>query len=82
MSTIQYTIRNIPPNVDRRLRARAKRTGKSFNQTLVEALEGAAGTNKRADNHDFDWFIGSGGLDDNFDKIIEQQRQIDPELWK
>ncbi len=38
MKGIQYTIRNIPPEVDRTLRARARKTGKSFNQVIVDTL--------------------------------------------
>lgn len=38
MKSIQYTIRNIPPEVDRTLRAQARKSGKSFNTVVVENL--------------------------------------------
>lgn len=84
MQPIQYTIRNIPEPVDKALKLQAKHTGKSFNQTVVDALKKAVGTDdKPAKNHDFDWFIHSGVVDgDAFDQVLKEQRQIDPKLWK
>ena len=40
---MQYTIRNIPKQVDRALRAKAKAEGKSVNQAVVDALRQALG---------------------------------------
>ena len=36
---IKYTIRGISPELDAVLRKRAKATGKTLNQTVLEALE-------------------------------------------
>lgn len=75
MGSIQYTIRNIPEPVNRVLRQRAKRTGKSFNQVLVEALEQAVGMvykPKKVKHIDLDWFIGGNSLDkEEFEKSME-----------
>lgn len=61
MASIQYTIRNIPKSVDDRLRKQAKKQSKSFNQTVIDALERAAGVdNKQVVSHDLDWFIDCG----------------------
>ncbi len=61
---IQYTIRSVPPKLDEALRARAKKQGKSFNQTVVEALKQSAGiTDEPVVYHDMDQFIGRGILD-------------------
>lgn len=38
ISKIQYTIRNIPAPIDRIIKKRAKQSGKSFNQTVVDIL--------------------------------------------
>lgn len=43
----QYTIRNVPTNVDKILRQRAKESKKSFNQVVLEALIEGAGEKKR-----------------------------------
>ena len=64
MKSIQYTVRNIPSPVDRALRTRAKKQGKNFNQTIVDALKQASGaTDKAVEYHDLDWFIGSIDFD-------------------
>lgn len=83
MSSIQYTIRNIPPRVDQLLRGRAKKQGKSFNETLVEALERGAGVQPKSKIHrDLGWFYGSGGIDPEEEAAFAEQRQIDEELWR
>jgi hypothetical protein len=79
----QYTIRNIPENIDRHLRRKAKESGKSFNQIALEALTIGAGQSLRP-KRDFSQVIGSisskeaGNLEDE----IKRQHQIDPDLWK
>ncbi len=83
MNSIQYTIRNIPPRVDKVLRSRAKKQGKSFNATLVESLQKAAGVDKASDRfHDLDWFFGSGGIGSKEEMAFKQQRVVDEELWR
>lgn len=82
MKSIQYTIRNVPLRVDKVLRGRAQKQGKSFNETLVEALEKGAGITPSAKvHHDLDWFIGSGGIGPEEGAAFEAQHQIDDELW-
>ncbi len=83
MSSIQYTIRNIPPVVDQVIRKRSKQTGKSFNQTVVDMLSlQSLGTTKPKENNEFDWLFGSMKLDDKFDEAIKDLSQIDKELWQ
>jgi len=36
--SMQYTLRNVPAELDEALRARARRTGKSLNEVAIEAL--------------------------------------------
>ena len=79
----QYTIRNIPIRVDRVLRRRAKESGKSFNQVVVEALaEGAGEPGQSYD--DLDFMIGSmtASQAEALNKEIAVQRHIDPKLWR
>jgi len=83
MSTIQYTIRNVPTVVDKVIRKRAKQTGKSFNQTVVDMLSlQSVGTINPKENNNFDWLFGSLKLDDKFDQAIKDLSQIDKELWQ
>lgn len=82
MSHIQYTIRNIPPDVDRALRLRAKKKSQSFNKTVVEALRQAAtGTTASQTKSEFDWLYGSGGIGESEHKAFKNQRVIDTETW-
>ncbi|HEX6896838.1 MAG TPA: hypothetical protein VF146_16280 [Bryobacteraceae bacterium] len=77
---VQYTVRGIPPEVDRALRRKAARRKMSLNQVIVEELTaGTIGSRKRADFHDV---AGQWTPDPAFDKIIATQRQIDPDKWK
>ncbi len=64
MSKIQYTIRNIPPTVDRVIRKRSKQSGKSFNQTVVDLLSlQTFGTTQPPLDSNFDWLYGAMQLD-------------------
>jgi len=83
MTKIQYTIRNIPPAVDRVIRKRSKQSGKSFNQTVVELLSMQTfGTVQPPSENDFDWLFGADTLDDSFDEAIKDLSQIDEKLWQ
>lgn len=79
----QYTIRNIPDRVDRELRKRARTSGKSFNQVVLEALSSGAGESLRP-KRDFSGVIGSLSVEEagRIEDEIRLQRQVDPELWK
>jgi hypothetical protein len=82
-STIQYTIRNIPPALDQALRKRSQQSGKSFNKTVVEYLNMQAfGAPEPPKQNDFDWLFGSGMLDENFDQAIADQSKPDPKIWQ
>jgi plasmid stability protein len=84
MNTVQYTIRGIPLDVDKMLRKRAKREGKSFNKTIVDLLESSLFTKTAAKKSEsiFERMRGAGTLDDKFFEAIEAQSQIDESLWK
>ncbi|HEY1835427.1 MAG TPA: hypothetical protein VGG13_01245 [Candidatus Saccharimonadales bacterium] len=82
MSNMQYTIRNVPPDVDNILRLRAKKSKQSFNKTLVEALrQSTTGTGKSRKKGEFDWLYGSGGIGEAELKAFADQRKIDKESW-
>jgi plasmid stability protein len=79
----QYTIRNIPADVDRELRRRAKQLGKSFNQVALEALVSGAGMELKP-RRDLSEVVGSMSAKEagHQDEEIRLQRQIDPDLWR
>lgn len=71
MNSTQYTIRAVPFKLDQVLRKRAKKTGQSLNEVLVESLARGAGVNIDDHTyHDLDWFVGSQTLDESFDEAM------------
>lgn len=78
----QYTIRNVSPETDRRLRDMARRQHRSLNETLVDALSRVAGTAEGAVYRDLDGFFGSWTADPEVDRALAEQRKIDRDLWK
>ena len=81
------TLRNVPPNLGRRIERRAKEKGLSMNRTVIQILEDALGTsNKRAAqlHHDLDHLAGSWSEVEarEFDEDLAAQRRIDPDLWR
>jgi hypothetical protein len=77
---IQYTIRGVPPEVDRLIRQKASRTGQSINQVILDELSRATiGAARRADYSDV---VGGWTPDPAFDEIIATQRQVDWDKWK
>lgn len=77
---LQYTIRGIPPEVDRALRSKAARRKLSLNQLILDELTTAiTGSRKRADFGDV---VGKWTPDPGFDDIVATQRQTDPDKRK
>ena len=83
MKTTQYTIRNIPEQVDRLVRQQAKKTHKSLNAVLLAALKRGIGVaDEPAEYHDLDELAGSWVADPEFDDAMKAFESIDEELWK
>jgi len=83
MSTIQYTIRNVPPAVDKVIRKRAAQSGKSFNHTVVELLTlQTFGSPTPLPDDNFDWLFNADTLDTAFDQAQEDIASIDEKLWQ
>ena len=77
---VQYTIRGIPPEVDRALRRKASIRKQSLNQIIVDELTTATGTFRQ--RADFSDVTGRWTPDPAFDEIISTLRKIDPDKWK
>lgn len=78
--SLQYTIRGVPPEVDRVLRLKAARNKQSFNQVLLDELTRA--TVGRPVRADFTDLVGKWTPDAAFDEVIASQRQIDRDKWQ
>lgn len=77
---VQYTIRGVPPEVDRVLRTKAAQLKISLNQVVVDELTRA--TIGRTRKADFSGLVGQWTSDPAFDEVIAAQRQIDWDKWK
>ena len=78
----QYSIRNIPPELDRQLKARAKRLGKSVNQVALDALVAYVGAEPRVRDLSRMPSPLSRAEHQALEEALAEQRQIDPELWR
>jgi hypothetical protein len=77
---LQYTIRGVPPEVDRILRQKAAQRKQSINQVILDELTVATiGQPVRADFSDL---VGRWTPDPAFDEILTAQRQIDWDKWQ
>lgn len=82
-STKQYTIRGVPEEVDRMLRQRAKKEGRSLNEIALEGLAEAAGVeNGKKTYHDLDHLIGTWEHDPAVEEALAAQRVVDEEMWR
>ena len=81
------TLRNLPPDLVRIIRQKAKTDGTSTNKTIINLLldRARAGNNiVRTRYHDLDALAGSWSKREaaEFEKHLASQRRIDRELWK
>lgn len=80
---MQYTIRNIPPALDRALRALAKREGKSLNEMALRALALALGAEEAPiRRRTLDDLAGSWREDPEFEKALVDLHRVDEALWR
>jgi plasmid stability protein len=81
MAVKQYTVRNIPEPVNRYLRKRARLSGKSLNQVIIEELSEKVASASTPTGESLSWFIGSG-IDDKTLQALDQEEKIQKELAK
>ena len=78
----QYTIRRVPVRVDHLLREKAERNKVSLNEAAVQALAHGLGASEEGHMfHDLDDLAGTWVQDEAFDRVMEEQDRIDPDLW-
>ena len=79
-SSLNYTIRGVPPEVDRALRLKAAQRKQSLNHVVLDELTKAlVGRPVKAD---FSEFVGQWTEDAGFDEIMASQRKIDEGKWR
>lgn len=80
---MQYTIRQVPANLDHALRRTARERGKSLNEVAIEALARGAGiTETRGRRRDLADIAGTWRKDPAFDSALAAQHTIDQEMWR
>lgn len=80
---MQYTIRDVPDNLDKALRRAAREQGKSLNEVAVETLARGAGiTAERNRQRDLADIAGTWRKDPAFDSALAAQDAIDEEMWR
>jgi hypothetical protein len=79
---MQYTIRNISRDLDKAIKARAKRLGKSVNQVALEAL--ARVVDRPVQKRSLRDMPGAWSKTEaeRFDRFLREHRTVDEELWK
>ena len=80
------TLRNLPAEVEREIRKRAREKGISTNKAVIGLLEEHLDVEKKGGKkryHDLDHLHGAWTKkqSEEFDKALADQREIDPELW-
>ena len=82
------TLRNLPPEVAKTIQQRTTQKKTSVNKAVIGLLEESLGMKpqkkEKVRYHDLDHLAGSWTKEEaeEFDKLIAEQRTIDPELWK
>ncbi|HEY3354616.1 MAG TPA: hypothetical protein VGQ83_15295 [Polyangia bacterium] len=80
---MQYTLRGIPKRVDQVLREKAHREGKSLNEVVIETLTAALGLSEESVRYrDLQDIAGTWVRDAQTEAALEEQRRIDPDLWR
>ncbi|MGH7556686.1 MAG: FitA-like ribbon-helix-helix domain-containing protein [Gemmatimonadota bacterium] len=79
---MQYTIRKIPERLDRAIRERARREGKSLNRVTIEALMQAFGLDgENLRRRDLSDLAGTWKDDPETEQALAEQRRIEVDLW-
>lgn len=81
---MQYTLQDIPDELERALRERAAAEQKSLDAAILDALARGLGveptpTLKR---RDLTGIAGRNLIDQDMQAVFDEQRRIDPDLWK
>jgi hypothetical protein len=79
---MQYTIRDIPRQLDVELRERARREGKSLNQVAVEAMAQGLGLGETsAPRRSVEDVAGTWKKQPAVERALADQDRVDPGMW-
>jgi hypothetical protein len=81
--SIQYTIRQIPLEVNEAVREYSVREGCSLNQAVLQVLRKGSGlADERVVHHDLDFMANTWVADKKCDEALRGFDRIDEGLWK
>lgn len=80
------TLRNLPQDVAKAVKQKARKEGLSLNRAIIRLLEeitGGSGSRKEI-HHDLDHLAGRWSEQEyqGFMEALRDQRRIDPEMWR
>lgn len=80
----QITLRNLPEDLDREIRNRAKAEGLSLNRTIVRLLKEATGIEIRKRKRDLSNLAGTWTETEaeDFESHVKIFEELDREIWK
>lgn len=78
----QITIRNVSPDLARRLKALAEKNGTSVNAVVLKLLEKAIGVDERRRRLQQRFATWTDRDFQEFDRALRAQRTIDAETWE
>jgi hypothetical protein len=80
---MQYTLRKVPAFLDRVLRRKARETGASLNEVVIETLVRGAGLTDAPIRHrNLRDLAGTWQDDPVFDEALREQDSIDEAVWR
>lgn len=82
MKVPQYTIRNVPEQVDKYLRKRARLSGQSLNQVVLQELSERAGLHSSDLVDSLSWFIGGDVIGNDVMKTLKDDDKVQKELTR
>ena len=79
----QITLRGIDPQIERKIRMMAKKSGKSLNRVILDIIYQHAGLGKNTQANSLIKLAGGWSEDDasEFLESIKSCEQIDEEMW-
>ena len=82
-NSIQYTIRQVPSEVNEAVREYSAREGCSLNQAVLQVLRKGSGlVGERVAHHDLDFMANTWVADKKCNEALREFDRIDEGLWK
>jgi plasmid stability protein len=80
----QITLRGIDPDIEREIRRRARKSGKSITRIVLDIIKESIESQKKPPAHSLKELAGGWTEKDeqDFFESIKSTRQIDEEIWK